>query len=285
MGSCACDYRNFAASGFSEQDPPDVLDIRHMRRGYFAATSFTDAQLGRVMDALDSEGPSMADQTITMLWSDHGWHLGDTNSWCKVTNFETGARNSLLWRVPGGMYTGFTSRLVEMVDLYPTLVELAKLPPVPKCVGDPEANVHCLQGTSYASAFGVGTAAPRTAVTHQWPYSTYLGDAKGLLSNSTPGVPGVKFNPNCSTLAGIQWKTQAEADAALATCPKTMAYAIRTDRYRYIANVHYDDAKFRPIWSPVISRQLYDYETDPHETVGQSACDSCARLFCWGAFL
>ena len=103
-----------------------------------------------------------------------------------------------------------------------TLVELAQLPPVPKCTTDAEPSVHCLQGTSYASAFGVGSAAPRTAVTHQWPYSTYLGDAKGLLSNSTPGVPGVAYNGNCSTLAGIQWKTKAQADVALASCPKTM---------------------------------------------------------------
>ena len=101
-------------------------------------------------------------------------------------------------------------------------MELARLPPVPKCTSDAEPSVHCLQGTSYASAFGVGSAVPRSAVTHQWPYSTYLGDAKGLLSNSTPGVPGVAYNGNCSTLAGIQWKTEAEADVALASCPKTM---------------------------------------------------------------
>lgn len=176
------------------------------------------------------------------------------------------------------MYTGYTTRLVEMVDLYPTLVELAKLPPVPKCDGDPEPSVHCLQGTSYASVFGTGTAPPRTAVTHQWPYSTYLGDAKGLLSNSTPGVPGVKFNANCSTLAGIQWKTQAQADEALESCPKTMAYAIRTARYRYIANVHYDNAKMRPIWSPVLSQQLYDYETDPHETANVASLPANAAL-------
>ena len=49
--------------------------------------------------------------------------------------------------------------------------------------------------------------------------------------------------------------------------PPSQAYAIRTARYRYIANVHYDSDKYRPIWSPVISEQLYDYENDPHETI------------------
>ena len=108
----------------------------------------------------------------------------------------------MMWHVPNSMYTGHTSRLVEMLDLCmwhrtlfhshtrhrlrllvaddkhgvlladPTLVELAGLPPVPKCNGDPEPSVHCLMGTSYASAFGVGTEQPRSAVVHQWPYST-----------------------------------------------------------------------------------------------------------------
>ena len=86
----------FGRRNFSMTRPIDLLDIRHVRRGYFAATSFADANLGRVMDALTAAGPTIAHNTITMLWSDHGWHLGDTNSFCKVTNFETGARNTLL---------------------------------------------------------------------------------------------------------------------------------------------------------------------------------------------
>ena len=58
-------------------------------RADYAAISFTDAQIGRVIDALEATGPSIADNTITCLWSDHGWHLGDTNSYTKLTNFET----------------------------------------------------------------------------------------------------------------------------------------------------------------------------------------------------
>ena len=73
----------FTAAGFTEDKPTTDDDMRHIRRGYFAATSFTDAQMGKVLGALDAAGPSVADNTVTLLWSDHGWHLGDTNSWCK----------------------------------------------------------------------------------------------------------------------------------------------------------------------------------------------------------
>ena len=61
---------NFPAAGFSEKQPPALLDIRHLRRGYYAAASFTDANIGRVMDALTAAGPDIADNTISLLWSD-----------------------------------------------------------------------------------------------------------------------------------------------------------------------------------------------------------------------
>ena len=77
----------FAASGFTEQHPPDLLDIRHIRRGYFAATSFTDAQVGRVMGALDAAGPNMSEQTITVLWSDHGCESSTCRCACSPNAF------------------------------------------------------------------------------------------------------------------------------------------------------------------------------------------------------
>ena len=77
----------FAASGFTEQHPPDLLDIRHVRRGYFAATSFADAQVGRVMGALDAAGPNMSEQTITVLWSDHGCELSTCHCACSPKAF------------------------------------------------------------------------------------------------------------------------------------------------------------------------------------------------------
>ncbi|MBM3831177.1 MAG: sulfatase [Verrucomicrobia bacterium] len=93
--------------------------------GYYAATSYMDAQLGRVLAELDKLG--LAENTIIVLWGDHGWHLGDHGIWCKHTNYEQATRIPLLVAAPG-MKSGVRSgSLVETVDLYPTLCELAGL--------------------------------------------------------------------------------------------------------------------------------------------------------------
>ena len=94
----------------------------------------------------------------------------------------------------------------------PTLVELAGLPAVPKCKGDPAANVHCLHGTSYASAFGVGTAQPRAAALHQWPYSVYKADSPTADPWRGPS------NPNCAQ--GLNGTVLPATE-----CPHTMACA------------------------------------------------------------
>merc|ERR1712226_1714470 len=96
------------------------------------------------------------DSTVVALWSDHGYHLGDTNSWCKMTNFEKATRNTLFWHVPGqpSESQGRNHRLVEMVDFFPTAIDLMGLPTIPKCTGvDQPPTVECLQGSSYADEF------------------------------------------------------------------------------------------------------------------------------------
>ena len=210
----------------------------------------------------------------------------------------------------GGMYTGHTNRLVQMLDLYvsifktkssfliyqghsthsidcrrfnrkstentiyvairplhepspqastflmtqllrrcaqPTLVELAGLPPVPTCKGNPEPSVHCLHGTSYASAFGVGSAQPRSFITHQWPYSMY---ASPLVPHTDDPAKG----------------------------KGTMAYGIRNEKYRYIVNMEYSGKTYLPEWEHVVSEQLYDYDEDPHETTNRAVNKTYAPL-------
>lgn len=99
---------------------------RTLIHGYYAATSYMDAQLGRVLDELARL--ELDHNTIIVLWGDHGWHLGDHSMWCKHTNYEQAAHIPLLVAAPG--ITGGTrsGELVETVDIYPTLCELAGVP-------------------------------------------------------------------------------------------------------------------------------------------------------------
>lgn len=100
---------------------------RQLVHGYYAAVSYMDAQVGRVLKALDELG--LADDTVVILWGDHGWHLGDHGMWCKHTNYEKATRAALVCRVPGQKAPGQkTDALVEFVDIYPTLAEVTRLP-------------------------------------------------------------------------------------------------------------------------------------------------------------
>lgn len=105
---------------------PTADDVRSLRHGYVAAIAYLDAQVGKVMDALD--GSPAADKTIIVFWSDHGFHLGEHDLWCKTSNFELDARVPLMISVPRMKTAGQkTDALVELLDIYPTLVELAGL--------------------------------------------------------------------------------------------------------------------------------------------------------------
>lgn len=101
---------------------------RELIHGYYAATSYMDAQTGRVLDELDQLG--LSGDTVVVLFGDHGWHLGEQDLWAKTTNFEVAARAPLMIHVPGMRSGGRTcDRLVEFVDIYPTLCEACGIAP------------------------------------------------------------------------------------------------------------------------------------------------------------
>ena len=96
-------------------------------RGYLASISFADAQVGRLLDALDSS--PHAKNTVVVLWSDHGMHIGEKQHWEKFTLFEESTRVPLIILAPGVTRPGGTcDRPVSLLDVYPTLNELCGLP-------------------------------------------------------------------------------------------------------------------------------------------------------------
>ncbi len=100
---------------------------RNLVRSYLACTSFVDAQIGRILDALDATG--LAENTVVVVWGDHGWHLGEKGITGKNTLWDRSTRVPLVFAGPGIKAGQRCSRPAELLDIYPTLAELCGLPP------------------------------------------------------------------------------------------------------------------------------------------------------------
>ncbi|MFT4587780.1 MAG: arylsulfatase A-like enzyme [Limisphaerales bacterium] len=121
------DYFDFAGTDDPREGALTEAQQRRLKHGYYASVSLIDAQVGRLLKELEKLG--LADDTIVVLWGDHGWKLGEHRSWCKQSDYEIDARVPLIIRAPGAKANGKRSNaLVEFVDVYPTLCDLAGLP-------------------------------------------------------------------------------------------------------------------------------------------------------------
>jgi len=117
-------YGKDAYGKLKEGIPLGVEEQKHLIHGYRAAVSYIDTQVGKILDKLETLG--LSENTIVVIWVDHGWHLGDHGIWGKATNFEQATRSPLIISVPGLKGTK-TTQATEFTDLYPTLCELAGL--------------------------------------------------------------------------------------------------------------------------------------------------------------
>ena len=130
-----------AYSGIPATGPVDRETARKLIHGYYACVSYTDAQIGKLLDSLDRLG--LADNTIIVLWGDHGWQLGEHGMWNKHSCFETSMHAPLMVAAPMMKAVNPGSRvpaLTEFIDIYPSLCELTGL----------DTPTHC-QGTSFVA--------------------------------------------------------------------------------------------------------------------------------------
>lgn len=157
------ELRNY--TGMPQTGPMPDDKARELVRAYHAATSYTDAQIGRLLDELKRLG--LREKTIVILWGDHGWQLGEHGLWCKHTNFELATRSMLMISAPEQKKRGAkTDALVEFVDIYPSLCELAGLPPTDG-----------LEGKSFVPLMKNPKLEWKTAAFSQYPRGKLMGYA------------------------------------------------------------------------------------------------------------
>lgn len=168
---------------------PDDLQ-RELIHGYYAAMSYADAQIGKVLDELDRLG--LAEKTYVVLWGDHGWHLGDHGLWCKHTNYEQANRIPVIVAGPD-IKAGASNALLESVDIFPTLAELAGL-------GAPKLPQK-MEGSSVAQLLRGKTGKTKDAIFHAYPRNP---QRKGNLIGRAVRTERYRL---------VEWKAPGGADA------------------------------------------------------------------------
>lgn len=251
MATDGCEYayhNSLEVKGYSDIPPfESYIDTKHLdedtqRRllhAYYACISFTDAQVGKVLDALDANG--LADNTVVVLFGDHGYHLGDHGLWNKMTNFENATRVPLIISAPGMKKGAKSDAMVEFLDIFPTIAELTGTP-----------HPQQLDGTSLVPVLKNPKAKVKDYAMSQYSRTT-------------------TEDYTISTDTDLEGKAEyLENDI--------MGYAIRDKRYRLVQWTKgfktYD--KFDP--ARVIAVELFDYEKDPLETRNVAADPAYAKV-------
>ncbi len=168
-------FNNYSDKELDHLSEAKQLELIH---GYYAATSYMDAQLVKVLNELDKLG--LTDNTIVVLWGDHGWHLGDHGLWNKHTNFEEATHACFLLRgVKGSPKNIKPTTQCEFVDIFPTLCDLTGIP-TPKYLDGislvPTMNNPTVELREYALSQYPRKAMGYTIRTKRFRYTEWIGE-------------------------------------------------------------------------------------------------------------
>jgi len=231
--------------GIPKKGPIGEELSKDLLHGYYACVSYVDAQIGLMLEALEATG--IRDNTIIVVWGDHGWHLGEMGIWGKATNYEIATRVPLIFWTPEMKDRGKPANgLVELVDLYPTLCDLAGL-------SQPEH----LAGHSLVSLLENPNADGKGFAVSQFPNPALREWAANPLS---AGMRETFFGPLIKEVEKKIKKQQGGLWDRDLFENHLMGYTIRTERHRLVAWLDYRDTKKDPVFL-----ELYDHLNDPNE--------------------
>ncbi|ELU10885.1 hypothetical protein CAPTEDRAFT_33932, partial [Capitella teleta] len=194
-------------TGAANETLPEWKQLE-LRRAYYASVSFVDHQLGRVLDELDRLG--MRDNTLVSLLGDHGFKIGEHGGWGKFCNFDLSVHAPLMVSVPGDTDHGVISNsLTELVDLYPTLVDAADLPPITLCPEDSSDVDVCTEGASLIPLVADPEAELKSKVFSQYPRErdTVMGYSmrtRRYRYTEWPSFDAVTMTPDWNELHGVE---------------------------------------------------------------------------------
>lgn len=240
-------------AGLECGSPIDISVRTDARRAYFASVAFVDEQAGRVLSHL--EVLNQTEQTLVVVHSDHGFHLGENGLWTKETNYELATRAPLIARAPWLPRGGSGERvtlLVELLDLYPTMATLAG---APQPAGPAEVEWP-LEGKDVSAVFTKQIPLQQSTEGFEAAFSQFFR-CNAPAGRCEPPTPWTKFYG----MPGHGWRClctcSEEKDAA--NGPLFMGYAVRTFQFRYVAWMRWSNGS--ALWgTPPVAEELYMYD-------------------------
>ncbi|XP_065075528.1 iduronate 2-sulfatase-like [Ochlerotatus camptorhynchus] len=225
---------------------PDAVKLK-IRQHYYAAVSYIDDLIGQLLKDVNYE------DTIIVLTSDHGWSLGEHAEWSKFSNYDVALKVPLIVYSPQvkPRSENKIDKVVELLDLFPTLVDLAGLPPIETCGSKVNAET-CVEGKSLQ------------------PF---------ILGETCDSQPDEAFSqyPRPGTFPSVH----PDSDKPKLYQIKIMGYSLRTKQFRYTAWIGFDPNTFTRDWTKIYGEELYDHTIDLQENMNLVDRPQLAQITKW----